>query len=58
MASGLSTLSRLFHTGQLLVCCVLSEVEKGKGRVKLSVNPRVVNSHLSARDIADGMVRI
>ena len=58
----LSSLSRLFFVGQLVVCCVLSEVGKGrgegrgKGRVELTVNPRVVNSHLSSRDVMDGMV--
>lgn len=57
-----SSLSRLFFVGQLVVCCVLSEVGKkrregrGKGRVELTVNPRIVNSHLSARDITEGMV--
>lgn len=62
LASSLPTLGRLFYTGQLIVCCVLSEGgkrrgEKGRGRVELTVNPRIVNSHLSARDINEGMVR-
>ena len=57
-----SSLRRLFFTGQLVVCCVLSEVEKRRGerrkaRVELTVNPRIVNNHLSARDIASGLVR-
>lgn len=57
-----SSLRQLFFTGQLVVCCVLSEVEKRRGerrkaRVELTVNPRIVNNHLSARDITSGMVR-
>lgn len=58
----MSSLSQLFFIGQLVVCCVLSEVEKRRGerrkaRVELTVNPRIVNNHLSARDITSGMVR-
>ena len=57
-------LSQLFYSGQLVVCCVLDEVEKKrrgdrqrKGRVKLTVNPRIINSHLTSRDITDGTVQ-
>ena len=47
-------LSRLFSVGQLLPCYVLG-VEGGT-RVSLSVNPRLVNAHLTHRDIRPGMV--
>ena len=48
------SLGRLFHVGQLLPCYVLG-VEGGT-RVSLSVNPRLVNTHLTHRDIRPGMV--
>ena len=48
------SLARLFHIGQLLPCYVLA-VEGGT-RVSLSVNPRLVNTHLTHRDIKPGMV--
>ena len=44
------------------MCCVLGEGEGGEGRrkgargVDLTVNPRIVNSNLSSRDIVEGMV--
>ena len=57
-------LRRVFYPGQLVVCCVLGEGERGRGEgkrkgargVDLTVNPRIVNSHLSSRDIMEGMV--
>lgn len=48
------SLSRLFHVGQLLPCYVLGV--EGGSRVSLSTNPRLVNSHLTHRDIRPGMV--
>ena len=58
-----SVLRRVFFPGQLAVCCVLGEGvrgEKGGKRrsrgINLTVNPRIVNSHLTSRDITEGMV--
>ena len=48
------SLGRLFHVGQLLPCYVLA-VEGGT-RVSLSVNPRLINTHLTHRDIKPRMV--
>ena len=48
------TLNRLFHIGQLLPCYVLGV--EGGSRVSLSTNPRLVNAHLTHRDIQPGMV--
>lgn len=48
------TLNRLFHVGQLLPCYVLGV--EGGSRVSLSTNPRLVNAHLTHRDIQPGMV--
>ena len=49
----LSNLSSLFHTGQLVVCCVLSVQ---KSHVELSINPKHVNSNVTAKTIVPNMV--
>lgn len=46
-------MERLFSVGQLLPCYVQA-VEKG--RVSLSVNPELVNSHISAKDVKPNLV--
>ncbi len=51
---GPPSLANLFLRGQLLPCYVLTV---DGGRVSLSLNPRLVNSHLTHTDIKSGMVR-
>lgn len=46
-------MGRLFSVGQMMPCLVQA-VEKG--RVNLSVNPQLVNSHLVAKDIKPKLV--
>lgn len=46
-------MERLFSVGQLLPCCVQAV---GGDRVNLSVSPKLINSHLSARDIKPNLV--
>jgi len=47
------SLERLFHVGALMPCCVTAV---GGRKVSLSVNPRLVNTHLTAKDIRPNMV--
>ena len=54
-SKGALSLSKLFHVGQLLPFSVLEEV-RTKNLVALTVNPRIVNSNLSASDIRPNMV--
>ena len=46
-------MERLFSVGQMMPC-IVQAVEKG--RVNLSVNPQLVNSHLVAKDIKPKLV--
>ena len=46
-------MERLFAVGQLLPCYVQAV---SKGRISLSVNPQLINSHLSAKDIKPNLV--
>jgi hypothetical protein len=48
-------MERLFSVGLLMPCCVQA-VEKG--RVSLSVNPELINSHLSAKDVKPKQVTL
>ena len=54
-SKGALSLSKLFRVGQLLPFSVLEEV-RTKNLVALTVNPRIVNSNLSASDIRPNMV--
>ena len=49
------SLERLFHVGALMPCYVTAV---GGRRVSLSVNPRLVNTHLTAKDIRPNMVGV
>lgn len=51
--SAVPLMERLFSVGQLMPCCVQ---EVGGDRINLSVSPRLVNSHLSAKDIKPNLV--
>ncbi len=50
------SLERLFDVGSLLPVYVTS-VDGGRSRIGLSVNPRLVNSHITAKDVKPGLVR-
>lgn len=54
-SKGALSLSKLFRAGQLLPFSVLEKV-RTKNLVALTVNPRIVNSNLSASDIRPNMV--
>lgn len=51
------SLERLFHVGSLLPVYVAS-VDSERLRIGLSVNPRLINSHITSRDIKSGLVRV
>lgn len=53
-SSEVPLMERLFSVGQLMPCYVQA-VEKG--RVSLSVNPELINSHLSAKDLKPKLVQ-
>lgn len=51
----LTELSRLFHVGQILPCFVL-DVDTKRRHVQLTINPRLVNSHIVAKNLRPNMV--
>lgn len=52
---GVPELKELFRIGQVLPCYVLETDERN---IQLALNPRLVNSHMTAKSLRPNMVRL
>ena len=53
----LPELPSLFHVGQLVICVVIS-VDVQRRHIELSLNPKLVNAHVTGKTVQHNMVSI